>query len=253
MKISKNTLCTTLLLIMATIMLSAQNQAYWVHTDYVKPAMQDEYEKTTKDFVEACKKYDLKGADWTSIRIDDGRYLSIAPIKNMADFDANPLAPLAEKMGNESFSAIFKRFNTCYDKHTDYVIHLNSNLSYMPDGMNVNIPNQDYRKYHFFYVTPSTSKAVSEKIKAIKEFYVKKGLKEQFRIYQSGFGAPEEFYVAVLSAKDAQDYIKTSDEAEAQYGEEGKKLFDELFSSISRYETKSGVMRPDLAYVAKTN
>ncbi|TCL66138.1 hypothetical protein EV196_104168 [Mariniflexile fucanivorans] len=253
MKILKNTLFGILLLCMITLVANAQNQAYWVHTDYVKPAKQNDYEKVCKDFVEACKKHDLKDADWASIRIDDGRYLTIAPIKNMADFDANPLEPLAEKMGKENFSALFERFNTCYDKHTDYVIHLNADLSYMPNGMNVSTPNQDYRKYHFFYVTPSTSKIVSEKIKAIKEFYAKKGLKEQFRIYHSGFGSPEEFYVAVLSAKDAQDYIKTSNEAEAQYGEEGKKLFDALFSSISRYETKSGEMRPDLGYVAKNN
>ena len=251
MKTFKNTLLSTLFLVLATLSTNAQNQAYWVHTDYVKPAMQSTYEKVSKDFVEACKKHDLKGADWASVRMDDGRYLTLAPIKNMADFDTNPLAPLAEKMGTENFSALFERFNTCYDKHTDNVIHLISALSYMPNGLTVTTPGHDYRKYHFFYVTPSTSKLVSENIKAVKEFYAKKEMKEQFRIYHSGFGAPEEFYVAVISAENASGYLKTSDEAEAQYGDEGKKLFDNLFSSISRYEVHAGEMRPDLGYIAK--
>ncbi len=130
MKTFKNTLLSTLFLVLATLSTNAQNQAYWVHTDYVKPAMQSTYEKVSKDFVEACKKHDLKGADWASVRMDDGRYLTLAPIKNMADFDTNPLAPLAEKMGTENFSALFERFNTCYDKHTDNVIHLISALLY---------------------------------------------------------------------------------------------------------------------------
>jgi len=250
-KILKNLLFSTLLVVMSTLLVNAQNQAYWVHTDYVKPAMQSAYEKVSKDFVAACKEYDLKDADWATARIDDGRYLSISPIKNMGDLDANPLAPLMEKMGKDSFYAMFDRFNTCYDKHTNYIIYLNGDLSYMPNGLTVSTAGHDYRKYHFFYVTPSTSKSVSEKIKAIKEFYAKKGMKEYFRVYHSGFGTPEEFYVAVISAKDAQDYLKTSDEAEAQYGDEGKKLFDDLFSSISRYEVKSGEMRPDLGYIAK--
>lgn len=249
-KIQKNKLLTILIMVMATLFVNAQNQAYWIHTDYVKPAMQASYEKVAKDFVEACKKHDLKNADWTSARMDDGRYLTIAPIKNMADFDENPLAPLMEKMGKDSFYALFDRFNACYDKHTDNVIYLNGALSYMPNGLTATTPGHDYRKYHFFYVTPSTSKVVSEKIKAIKDFYAKKGLKEQFRIFHSGFGSPEEYYVAVIAAKDAQDYLKTSDEAEAQYGDEGKKLFDELFSSIARYEVRAGEMRPDLGYIA---
>jgi len=252
MKILKTTLVLTIMLLLIPTLINAQeNQLFWVHTDYVKPSMQNDYEKVSKDFVEACKKHDLKGADWATLRMDGGAYITIAPIEKMGDFDQNPLAPLAEKMGEKDFSNIFERFNKCYDRHTDNVIVLSSNLSYMPDGLTVNTPNQNYRKYHFFYVTPSTSKSVSGKIKAITDFYAKKGLKEHFRIYRSGFGAPEEFYLAVLSAKDAQDYLKTSGEAEAQYGDEGKKLFDDLFASVTRYETKEGAMRPDLGYTAK--
>jgi len=240
-----------MLLLLTTLTTIAQNQAYWIHSDFVKPSKQADYEQVSKDFVEACKKHDIKDIDWVAARIDDGTYLSISPIKNMGDFDKNTLAPLAEKMGEDNFRALFDRFNECYDKHTDYVIRLINDLSYMPRGMNISANGNDYRKYHFFYVTPSTSRLVSKNLKAIKDFYSKKGIKEEFRIYHSGFGAPEEFYVAVISAKDAADYIKTSDEAETQYGDEGKKLFDALFTSITRYETKSGQMRPDLGYIAK--
>lgn len=250
-KILKNLLLTAILLGMASTFSIAQNQAYWVHTDQVKPAKQADYEQVSKDFVEACKKHDLQGADWSVAHVDDGNYISIAPVENMAAFDKNPLAPLMEKMGEENFRALFARFNECYDKHGDAVIVLNSDLSYMPNGLTTNTVGQEYRKWHYLYVTPSNLAKLRAKIKDIKALYEKKGAKEHFRVYQSGFGIMDDYFLVSISAKDAQSYQNTSDETEALLGEEGKKLFGEMFVLLDKYEAKTGKMRPDLGYTAK--
>lgn len=239
------------MLLMTSHFASAQNQTFWIHADQVKPSKQAEYEQVSKDFVEACKKHDLKDSDWTTAHVDDGTYLSITPIANMADLDKNTLAPLREKMGEDNFRAIFKRFNECYDKHGDYVVTLNSELSYMPDGLTLNTPGQDYRKWHFLYVTPANSQALRAKIKEIQELFVKKGSKEHYRMYHSGFGTMGEYFLAVISAKDEQSYAKASEENDVLLGDEGKKLFAEMFALLDRYEVKTGNMRPDLGYTAK--
>lgn len=244
-------LLAIILLLTPMISISQNNQSFWIHADQVKPSKQADYEQVAKDFIEACTKYNLKDSDWSTARIDDGTYLTITPISNMADLDKNTLAPLFEKMGEEKFRSIFKRFNECYDKHGDYIVTLNSDLSYMPNGLTINTEGQNYRKWHFLYVTPSNSQALREKIKAIKDLYAKKGAKEYFRIYRSGFGTMGEYYLAVISAKDEQSYAKLGDENEALLGDEGKKLFAEMFSLLDRYESKTGVMRPDLGYTAK--
>ena len=239
-----------ILLALSPIFLNAQNQAYWVHEDQVKPSKMMEYEQVTKDFIKACKEHDLKDADWATARVDGGTYLSIAPIEKMGDFDKNPLAPLAEKMGKEEFGKIFDRFNQCYDKHRDYVVVLNSELSYMPDGLNPNTPGQDYRKWHFLHVVPSNLSKLNSKIKEIKALYEKKNAKEHFRVYRSGFGTDGDYYLVTISAKDAQDYEKLSTETDTLLGDEGKKLMGELLVLLDRYETKTGTMRPDLGYAA---
>ena len=41
---------------------------------------------------------------------------------------------LQTKMGSEEFNELFDNFDNCYDIHTDYIIHLDNELSYMPDG-----------------------------------------------------------------------------------------------------------------------
>lgn len=247
----KNQLLTAVLLLITTTLTFAQNQAYWVHTDYVKPSKQADYEQVSKDFVEACKKHNLQGADWSVAHSTDGQYVSIAPVENMAAFDQNPLAPLMEKMGEEKFRALFARFNECYDKHGDAVIILNSDLSYMPKGLTTNTAGEDYRKWHYLYVTPSNSAKLRAKIKEIKALYEKKGAKEYFRVYHSGFGNVDEYFLVSISAKDAKSYETTSDETEALFGDEGKKLMREMFVLLDKYETKTGWMRPDLGYTAK--
>jgi hypothetical protein len=250
-KTLRNALLTAILLVTASTFTVAQNQTFWIHTDQVKPSKQADYEQISKDFVEACKKHDLRDADWTVAHVNDGSYISIAPVENMAAFDKNPLAPLMEKMGEEKFRGLFTRFNECYDKHGDAVIVLNSDLSYMPNGLTTNTVGQDYRKWHYLYVTPSNSAKLRAKIKEIKDLYEKKGAKEYFRIYHSGFGNMDEYFLVSVSAKDAQSYEKTSDETEALLGEEGKQLMGEMFVLLDKYEVKSGEMRPDLGYTAK--
>ena len=46
-----------------SIQFIAQNdtsQAYWIHEDFVKPSMVNQYEKTTKDLVANLKKFNIK-------------------------------------------------------------------------------------------------------------------------------------------------------------------------------------------------
>ncbi len=251
MKTLKITMLLAITLLLTPTISNAQgNQAFWIHADLVKPSMNSEYEKVSKDFIAACTKYDLKDADWSTARIDDGTYISIMPIKNMADLDKNTLAPLAEKMENENFMELFERFNKCYDKHGDYVVVLNSELSYMPNGLTINTEGQNYRKWHFLYVTPENVQNLRGKIKDLKALYEKKGSKEYFRIYRAGFGTMGDYFLAVVSAKDALDYARQSDENDALLGEEGKKLFEDMFKYVFKYDSKTGNMRPDLSYSA---
>lgn len=227
-----------------------ENQAFWVHEDKVKPSMLTEYEAVTKDFIAACKEHGLKDASFTTASLDDGTYLSISPVTKMADLDKNPLAPLAEKMGEEKFGQIFTRFNKCYDSHRDYIVHLISEMSYMPNGLTTNTPGKEYRKWHFLHVTPENVVNLRNKMLEIKELYEKKESKEHFRVYRNGFGSDGDYYLVVISAKDAQSYAQTSDETERVLGKEGEKLFDEMMKYVHKYESKTGRMRPDLAYAS---
>lgn len=226
----------------------AQDPMYVIHIDNVKPALQVDYEKVSKEFADACRTCNLQDFDFSAFRYDDGTYAFSNQIKNFAELDKNTIAPMIEKMGKDKFQAMFERFNKCYDSHTNIIAKYMSELSYMPNGK---LNEGNFRKNHFFYVTPSNSKALGQKLKEIKDLYSKKNAKEYYVILHSGFGAPEEFYVAILAAKDQMDYEKTSTENNNLLGEEWQKKWSELYALMSKYETKTGMYREDLSFTAK--
>jgi hypothetical protein len=251
MKKQKITMVLGMLILIATLTMNAQNQRFLIHADYVKPSMQSEYVEITKAFVAECKKHNLQNSDWTQLRLDNGTYITFEPIPNMAALDIDTFAPLVEKMGKEKFTALLDRYAKCYDRHGSYIITRIESLTYMPEGAIAAQEGQNYRKYHYLYVTPSTSKMIAEKMKAIKELYAKKGSKEYYRVYHSGFGTLGEYFLVVISAKDELSYAKQSDENDALLGDEGKKLLDDLFQNISRYDPITGYVIPSLSYTAK--
>ena len=247
----KKTLLIATVMLTAILSLKAQNQMFSIHADYVKPSMESEYLEISKAFLAECKKHNLQNADWKTIRLDNGTYLTFEAISNMAALDVDTFAPLADKMGKEKFNALFDRYAKCYDRHGSYIVTRIENLSYMPEGAIAAQEDQNYRKYHYIYVTPDTSKMIAEKMKAIKELYAKKGSKEYYRVYHSGFGTLGEFFLVAISAKDEQSYAKQSDVNEALLKDEGKKLLDDLFKNISQYDLVTGYIQSELSYTAK--
>ncbi|MBD1261092.1 hypothetical protein HZY62_10870 [Maribacter polysiphoniae] len=250
----KSTVWVTVILFLLPYLNIAQeskNQLFYIHEDRVKPSMIQEYEQISKEFKEACTKHNLQGLSWEVASTSTGRYLNISPLTNMAELDKNVMAPLAEKMGDEAFKDMFKRFNRCYDKHGDYLVYLNEELTYMPEGISTTTEGQNYRKWHFLHVTPDNIQDLKEKLKELKALFTRKGSKEYYRVYHNGFGTMGDYYVAVLSAIDEEDYAKKSKANQVLLGEEGKKVFDDVFKYVYKYEVESGSMHPELSYSPK--
>lgn len=248
MKSLKITLQLAAVLLLMPFYALAQNQLVYVHDDHVKPGMAKEYTQASKEFAEACKKHNIQNADFTVMRMDNGTYRTAAALPNMAALDNNPFSTLGEKMGKENLQALYDRMNKCYDRHNTFFVSNLKDMNYMPDVAVMSAMN--FRKYHTFYVTPSNSKMMAEKMKVIAALYTKKGVKEYFRVYHSGIGCAEEFYTAIVYAKDEADYQKTSDEVEKILGEEGNKAMEDLAKYAERYEVSTAVVKSDLSYTA---
>ena len=229
--------------------LSLAQQRYQIHVDNVKPAMAGLYEKTAKEFVEACKKYNPQ-APWITAASDDMKYMYISPMENFAELDKPLFTDMAKAMGDD-WGKIFENFDKCYDSHSDFVITLSESLSYMPEGITQMQEGQNYRKWYYIYYTPSNAKSMYEAMKGVKDLFASKSSKEYYRIYRSGFGCPESFYLVAVSSKDEVDSAMKSKANDDLLGEEWKEVFGKVMNSASRFDQVSGWMRPDLSYSPK--
>ncbi|MHA6280258.1 hypothetical protein ACXYMT_08760 [Salinimicrobium sp. CAU 1759] len=226
-----------------------QNQAFWIHEDQVKPGLVEEYADHSKKLVAMAKENNFEGMGWNVAQMDDGTFLSITPIEDFEHLQSLSFASLQEKVGQENFSQLMSGFNKYYDYHGDYITILDNDLSYMPSGEGIVQDGKDFRKWHFMKVTAENDSKMREKLKELKDLYGKKNSKMHYRVYRSGFGQMGNNYVAVLSAKDAQDYARLSAENNQILGEEGKQKFQEIMDLVTEYRNTQGRMRPDLAYI----
>ncbi len=228
----------------------AKNQSFWVHEDVVKPGMTSDYEAICKEFLGHLKSHDIQEANFIVTNTADNRYLYVGPIDNMADLDNSVFSTLQEKMGKENMDELFSRMDKCYDVEHDYIITLDNELSYQPGGIDQTPEGQNFRKFHYLYMTPGNRALVKDKMKAVKEMFANKGSKVYYRVYRSGFGTRGEFYMVAVAAKDEVDYAQNAMANDLLLGEDGRKTMQDLFSSLLNYEEFLGQMRPDMAYSA---
>ncbi len=228
----------------------AKNQSFWVHEDVVKPGMTSDYEAICKEFLGHLKSHNIQEANFIVTNTADNRYLYVGPIDNMADLDNSVFSTLQEKMGKENMDELFSRMDKCYDVEHDYIITLDNELSYQPGGIDQTPEGQNFRKFHYLYMTPGNRALVKDKMKAVKEMFANKGSKVYYRVYRSGFGTRGEFYMVAVAAKDEVDYAQNAMANDLLLGEDGRKTMQDLFSSLLNYEEFLGQMRPDMAYSA---
>lgn len=228
-----------------------KTQAFWIHEDHVMLSKTMEYEKISKELIDNLKKHDIQDEKWLAASTSDNRYMFIGAIDKMADLDRPLFATLSEKMGKEALGDLFGRMDKCYTKHVDYIVYLDHDLSYMPDGMTMTPEAQDHREFHYLNFSPGNAKAVKEHMKAVKKMFTDKGSKMHYRVYRSGFGTSGDFYMVAVAAKDDVDMAQRGKANDELFGEEGGKTFGALMSNLTKYKKYEGQMRPDLGYAPK--
>lgn len=235
---------TAVLLLFAVNSANAQ-QLFHVHEDIVNPAMDQEYNTVAAKIMQTAKENPVENLYDIALEGNNGSYYFVKGISSMADLDkTSGVQLLAEKAGKEMVYGLFTELDKCYDTELDYVMRLENDLSYMPNGMTQTPMGENYRSQHRLYVSPKNRAMVKSKLEAIKKLMSDKGSSMHYRVYKSVFGT-DEWYMVALAAKDAEDYAKKSKDNQALIGADGKKAFDELYASLLKYEIVTGNLRTD--------
>ena len=228
------------------------NLMFRVHEDQVKLSMVSEYESIVKEIIGLMKKHEIPNTHWITLASNDSKYSFVSKINGMADLDKKSfVSDLVEKAGKETVSALFDRLDKCYDIEKNYIIRLDNDLTYMPEGFDQTPEGLNYRRNHMLYVSPGNRDAVYKSMKEVKAVFERINSKEYYRVYRSGFGADGEYYMVAIAYKDPVDQAQKSKANNALMNDDDKKVFDNLFKNLLKYDAIEGWIREDLAYSPK--
>lgn len=251
MKVLGSFLMTVALVLCSSHLLTAQSdhyQMFVVHEDHVKEGMMDKHLEADKALLKAAREHEMEGMEWLAFQADDNRVMYLTEIDNFAELDKNPFQDLQDKMGEEAFEKLFEPFAETYSKHGDYILNLDKEHSYMPEGMDQNMEGMNYRELVFYHIPPGKMDKAVELAKAAKKLYEEKGSKAYYRLYKSGFGTMDSYFMVAISGKDAASVEKLREENAELLGEEGEKLSSEIQKVFSKREVVTGNVMPEISY-----
>ena len=227
-------------------------QMYSVHEDHVIPSKVQDYEKAAKAVADKMRENNISGGDYLVTNTNTFRYLYVTPIEKMADLDSNiGFSELSKKIGNEAMGELFNKFDGTFSKHGDYVIWMDKELSYMPNGITQTPEGQNYRKFLYLYFNPGDGTKVRDGMKAVKELFAKKGSTSYYRVYRSGFGVMENYFMIAIAAKNAVEMEQGGADNDKLLGEDAFPVFTKVLEGTARMEEYTGYIRPELGYSSK--
>lgn len=252
MKSIKTIYSAVLMALLLSISVQAQSdryQMYVVHEDQVKEGMMEKHHESDKTLIKAAKDNNLKNMSWITFVAEDNRVMYLTPIANMAELDKNPFDELEDKMGEEAYNNIFESYTDTYTKHGDYILRLDKELSYMPNGITQTPEGENYRELTYYYIPPGMAEKAEELAKSVKKMYQEKNSKIHYRLYKSGFGNMGYYYMVAVAAESPEEMEKKRNENDDLLGDEGKALFDEIENTGTEMKTVTGYIMPELSYV----
>lgn len=229
-----------------------KKQLMTVHVDEVKPSMYLEYEKISKELIDLCTKHGIDDVNWMVVERDDMSFSYVSPMEKFGDLDRQYFKTLVEKAGEEVVKDLFNRMDKCYDKHYNMTLALDYELSYMPEGMDINMTDQLYRDFAYYYFEPQNYAALKDLAKKFKDAYVTANSDYHYRIYWSGYGTGDQYLMVVSSGTSEADLATKREMNREKMKEAIKDLRVEFLQLITDMDFASGEMRPDLSYGGNT-
>jgi hypothetical protein len=205
-------------------------------------------------YADKLREHNISEGAYLATNTDNFRYLYVNPIESLKDVGQNPgIGELIEKMGEDAFGEMMDGFDGTYDRHGNYVIALDNELTYMPDGITQTPEGENHRKFFYIYFTPENGSALRDAMKGVKALFESKKSTNYYRVYRSGYGNMDSYYMVAVSAKDPVDMEQKGAANDKLLGEDAGPVFSKVMGLAEKFEEYSGAIRPDLGYTPKND
>ncbi len=230
-----------------------KDQLYWIREEVAKVNMWDQYEETSKQWVELMNEGGLDLPYVRATQRDDGHYYYVIPLSSYADIDkfSEIFGSAVDKIGKEKWADFMIENESSIETHKDFIAKWSAQYSYVPKEPRVKFEDAGFTHWLFFTYKLEKRKEVLDVIAEWKALYEKNNIPDAWSIWTIELGQANNMIALTEHGKDGASFYSALKETGDKLKEEEDKLWAKLSPNILSIENKYGKPRPDLSYHKK--
>jgi len=243
------------LVIFSSYILFAQeepkDQLFWIREEVARVDMWDQYEETSKQWVEMMTEAGLDFPYMWASQRDDAHYYYLLPLDNYAAMDKMPeiFGSAIEKIGKDKWAKFLVEQESSMVTHKDFIVTRSAKYSYTPKEPRLKPEETKFIHWMFFHYKLENRKEVMEIMTEWRNLYEDKNIKNGYAIWLIELGEDNNMIALTESFKDGADFYTSQKEDNALMEAEASALWAKMAPFITSIENKYGNQRPDLGFV----
>jgi len=230
-----------------------KDQLYWVREEVVKVEKWQQYEETSKQWIEMMTGAGLDFPYMRASQRDDGHYYYLLPLSSYSDIDQFPekFGSAIENIGKEKWGEFMIQNEASMDYHKDFIAKWSAKHSYVPKEPRIKPEEAGFIHWIFFTFKLEKRQEVLDVIAEWKALYEKHNIPDGWSTWIIEIGEQNNMMAFTEVAKDAASFYSAMEENSAKLKEEEQKLWAKLSANVLSMEQHYGKPRPDLSYFKK--
>ncbi len=141
-----------------------EDQLYWIREEVVRVDMWDQYEETSKQWVEMMTGAGLDFPYMLASQRDDAHYYYLLPLDNYAAIDKMPeiFGSAIEKIGKDKWAKFSKENDASMVTHKDFIATRSAKYSYAPKEPRLKPEDAKFIHWMFFHYKLENRKEIME-------------------------------------------------------------------------------------------
>ncbi len=228
-----------------------EDQLYWVREEVVKVEMWEQYEETSKQWVEMMTGAGLDFPYMRASQRDDGHYYYLFPLSSYADIDNFPeiFGSAIDKIGKDKWGEFMVQNEASMETHKDFIVKWLAKQSYVPSKPRIKSEEAGFIHWVFFTYKLEKRNEVLDIIADWKELYEKNNIPDGWSTWSIELGEQNNMMAFSEAAKDGASWYTNMEENSKVMKEAEQELWARLSANVLTMEQKFGNPRPDLGFV----
>ena len=230
-----------------------KDQLYWIREEVAKINMLQQYEETSKQWVDLMTQGGLDLPYVRASQRNDAHYYYLIPLSNYAEIDkfSSIFGSAINKIGKEKWEEFIKANEGSMETHRDFIAKWSAKYSYVPKEPRTKQGEVGFIHWIFFKYKLEKRQEVLDVLAEWKALYEKNNIPDGWDIWLVEVGLDNNMMALTEGAKDAASFYAAMKENSDKLKEEEQKLWAKFSVNVLSIDEKFGKPRPDLTYMKK--